>query len=56
MPPNSISEHLFLTFLGHAPRPPSISMLRMLIVLHTMMKPRDKSLNCVPLFIYGLPH
>ena len=38
MLPNSISEHLiFKIFLGgHAPRPPRISMLRMLIVLSTI--------------------
>ena len=37
-PQNSISEHLFFQNLpgGHAARPPSISMLHMLIVLHTM--------------------
>ena len=32
--PNLISEHLFTLF--SAPKPPSISMLHMLIVLHTI--------------------
>ena len=37
MATDSVSKHLFFKiFLGHAPRPPSISMLCMLIVLHPM--------------------
>ena len=38
MPPDSISEHLFLKIFLEAmlPDPPSISMLRMLIVLRTI--------------------
>ena len=38
IPSDSISEHLFFKFSwGHAPRPPSISMLPMLIVLCTII-------------------
>ena len=40
IPPDSISEHLFFKIFlgGMPPDPPSISMLRMLIVLCTMAK------------------
>ena len=48
---DAISEHLiFKIFLGgHAPRPPSKSMLRMLSVLHTLF-------DHLPSLLYGLSH